>query len=190
MIPLLGRYQPGCLLLVGVVAGAALAQPSVFLRPYAAGLGIPQIGLFFTVAALTSMIARVVLRGLDRWLGLARVILCGLALMVVAQVLFLAVHTPWQLAVPALAFGASQSILSPMIIAAGIVSFPRRHRGLGSTLILATFDIGQLVGAPLTSIIMRTAGLLGLPRYPAVFLSMAGLILVVGFIYSGKGGWS
>lgn len=187
MIPLLRRYHPGSLLLVGMVAGAVLAQPSVFVRPYAAELDIPHIGLFFTVSALTAMLSRFLLRGLDRWLGLPRVILCALALMVVAQVLFLGVHTPWQLAVPALAFGASQAILSPMIIAAGVVRFPPRHRGLGSTLILATFDLGQLLGAPLTSLILYAAGLLNLPRYPAMFVSTAVLLLVVGVVYAVSG---
>lgn len=184
LIPLLGRYQPGRVLLVGMVAGAALAQPAVFLRPYAAELNIPQIGLFFTVSALTAMIARLALRGLDRRLGLPRVILCGVGLMVVAQTLFLAVRQPWQLAIPALAFGVSQSILSPMIIAAGVATYPPRHRGLGSTLILATFDLGQLVGAPLASVVMHASGGLGLPRYPAMFLSMAGLLTVVGVVYA------
>jgi MFS family permease len=184
MTPLLGRYQPGRVLLVGIVAGAALAQPTVFLRPYAAELNIPHIGLFFTVSALTAMLSRIVLRGLDRWLGLPRVILCGLGLMVVAQVLFLPVHTPWQLAVPALVFGASQAILSPMVIAAGVMTFPPRHRGLGSTLILATFDIGQLLGAPLAGIVMHASGALALPRYPAMFLSMAAVLIAVGAFYA------
>jgi MFS family permease len=184
MIPLLSRYQPGMVLLVGLVAGAALNQPAVFLRPFAAELNIPQIGLFFTVSSLTAVASRVVLRGLDRWLGLPRVILSGLALMVLAQVLFLAVHRPWQLAVPALVFGVSQSILSPMVIAAGVMTYPPRYRGLGSTLILATFDLGQLLGAPLAAVVMQASGAAGLPRYPAMFLSMALLLAVVGVLYA------
>ena len=186
LIPLLARYQPGRVLLVRVVAGAALAQPSVFLRPYAAELNIPNIGLFFTVSALTSLFSRILLRGLDRRLGLPRVILCGLALMVAAQALFLTVHTPWQLAVPALAFGASQSVLSPMVIAAGVVTFPPRYRGLGSALILTTFDLGQLLGAPLASVVLHVSGVLGLPRYPAMFLSMAILLMAVGAVYAAS----
>jgi MFS family permease len=184
LVPLLASYHPGRLLLVGVVAGAALTQPFVFLRPYAAELSIPHIGLFFTVSALTSVISRLVLRGLDRRLGLPRVILCGLGLMVVAQVLFLVAHAPWQLAVPGLVFGASQSILSPMVIAAGVLTFPPRYRGQGSTLILATFDVGQLAGAPLASTAMAASAGLGLPRYPALFLSTAVLLIVVGVFYA------
>jgi len=186
MIPLLGRYQPGWVLLVGIVAGAALAEPTVFLRPYAAELHIPQIGLFFTVSALTAVLSRIALRGLDRRLGLHRMILGGLGLMVVAQVLFLTVHTAWQLAVPALAFGASQAILSPMVIAAGVVTFPPRYRGLGSTLILATFDVGQLAGAPLAGIVIQTSATLALPKYPAMFLSMAALLIGVAAVYAAS----
>ena len=183
-IPLLRRYQPGRVLLVGVVAGAALSQPGVFLRPYAAELGIPHIGLFFTVCALTAIISRLFLRGLDRQLGLPRVILCGLTAMVVADVLFLTVHTAWQLAIPGLAFGASQAVLSPMIIAAGVLTFPSRYRGLGSALILATFDVGQLLGAPLAGTVMHTAGLFGLPQYPAMFLSTAALVIAAAVFYA------
>jgi MFS family permease len=186
LIPLLGRYQPGWVLLVGIVAGAALAQPTVFLRPYAAELHIPHIGLFFTVSALTAVVSRLVLRGLDRRLGLPNVILCGLGLMVVAQVLFLTVHTAWQLAVPALAFGASQAILSPMVIAAGVITFPPRYRGLGSTLILATFDVGQLVGAPLAGLVMQISAALAVPKYPAMFLATAVLLLGTGAIYAAS----
>jgi MFS family permease len=192
LVPLLARYQPGWVLLVGVVAGAALAQPSVFLCSYAVELNIPNIGLFFTVSSLTAIFSRILLRGLDRSLGMPRVILCGLALMVVAQVLFLTVHTSWQLSIPGLAFGVSQSILSPMVIAAGVVTFPPCYRGLGSTLILTMLDLGQLLGAPLASIVMQVGGVLGLPRYPTVFLSMAGLLMLVGVVYvrsSGRRPW-
>lgn len=181
---ILVRYQPGWVLLVGVVSGAALALPTIFLRPFAAELDIPQIGLFFTVSAITTFASRVAMRTTHDWLGLPRLILFGLVLMVISQMLFLVVQTSWQLAIPALSFGVSQAILFPMVVAAGVVTFPRRYRGLGSALLLSTFDIGQLFGAPLGGLIVHASKSFGLPGYPAMFLSMATALVVVGAIYA------
>lgn len=180
----LRRYQPGWVLLVGIVAGAALAMPTIFLRPFAAELDIPHIGLFFTVSSMTAVTSRFVLRGMDQRLGLPRIILGGLVLMVVAQFLFLTVRSPWQLAIPALAFGGAQAILSPMVIAAGVMTFPARYCGLGSALVLTMIDIGQLLGAPLAGTIMHVSSLVGLPSYPTMFLSTALALVAVGALYA------
>ena len=40
----------------------------------------------------------------------------------------------------------------------GAVIGPNRHRGLGTTLILATYDLGQLVGAPTAGAIVHFSG--------------------------------
>jgi len=184
MLWVVRRYHPGMLLAVGVVTGAALSVPSTFLRTYAAELGIPRIGLFFTVVGLTAVATRVASRRLPERFGLAPILLVGLAVMALAQLLFLTVRSEWQLIVPGLVHGVAQAILYPMVTAAGSSSFPSRYRGLGTTLILASLDIGQLIGAPAVGMVLHLSEAAGWARYPTMFLAMAAVLSSVAGTYA------
>jgi len=179
----LRRYQPGFVLIVGVGTGAALSIPQTFLRTYAAELSIPRISLFFSVVAVTAVITRVATRRWSARLGLATMIFIGLGLMALAQVLFLAVRSELQLALPGLPYGIAQAILYPMIAAVATGTFPTRFRGQGVTLVLAAFDVGQLVGAPLAGAVVHFSEPLGLSSYPTLFSLTAVMLLAVGLVY-------
>ena len=181
---LLRRYQPGMVLLVGIAGGAAISLPPTFLRPYAAELNITRIGVYFTVCALTAVTTRFLTRRLPDRFGLAPIILFGLAIMAVSQFLFLCVGSEWWLALPGVTFGIGQGILYPMVTAAGSSTFPGRHRGLAITLSLATFDMGQLVGAPAMGLILHHSQAFGLPSYPTMFITLAAVLVLVGAIYA------
>jgi MFS family permease len=174
-------------LFVGIVTGAALAMPATFLRTYAAALDIPRIGMFFNVCAVIAIAARFLTRRLPQRIGLRPVILTGLLIMAVAQFLFIPVTAEWHLLAPAVVFGVAQAILFPMITAAGGASFPVRYRGLGIVVILAMFDIGQLIGAPAAGAIVEYSGLLGLPGYPTMFVTMAIALLAAAAVYAARG---
>ncbi len=184
MLWVVRRYHPGMLLAVGVVTGAALSVPSTFLRTYAAELGIPRIGLFFTVVGLTAVATRVASRRLPERFGLAPILLVGLAVMALAQLLFLTVRSEWQLIVPGLVHGVAQAILYPMVTAAGSSSFPSRYRGLGTLLILASLDIGQLIGAPAVGMVLHLSEAAGWASYPTMFLAMAAVLASVAGTYA------
>jgi MFS family permease len=184
MLWVVRRYQPGMLLAVGVVTGVALSVPSTFLRTYAAELGIPRIGLFFTVVGLTAVATRVASRRLPQRFGLAPILLVGLAVMALAQLLFLIVRSEWQLIVPGLVHGVAQAILYPMVTAAGSSSFPSRYRGLGTLLILASLDIGQLIGAPAAGMVLHLSEAAGWASYPTMFLAMAAVLSSVAGTYA------
>ena len=184
LVRIVRRHQPGIVLLVGVATGAALVIPATFLRTFAAELDIPRIGLFFTVVAMTAFSTRVLTRRLPARLGLPRMILIGLAVMAAAQVLFLLVRNEWQLAIPGLAHGVAQAILYPMVTAAGSSTFPIRYRGLGTTIVLATLDVGQLIGAPLAGILLHVSGSLGMPGYATMYLVMSVVLVVVAGLYA------
>ena len=177
------RYQPGFVLVIGVVAGAAFCLPQTFLRTYAEELNIPRIGMFFTIVAVTEVATRVITRHLPDRLGLSTMIFVGLGLMAVAQVLYLVVRCEWQLLLPGLPYGLAQGILYPMVAAVGTGTFPLRYRGLGITLVLASFDVGQLIGAPVAGGILHACDLIGVAGYPTLFLITAATLVLAGGAY-------
>jgi hypothetical protein len=179
----LRRYQPGFVLAIGVVTGAALSLPQTFLRPFATELHIPRMGAFFTIVALTAVATRVVSRRLPDRVGLVTMIFVGLGLLATAQLLYLVVHREWQFIFPGLPYGMGQAILYPMVAAVGTASFPIRYRGLGITLVLASFDVGQLIAAPLAGGVLRVSEMAGLARYPTLFLATAAMLVAVGAMY-------
>jgi MFS family permease len=86
--------------------------------------------------------------------------------------------------IPALGLGITQAILAPSVIAAANTSFPARFRGLGTTLVLASFDVGYLIGAPTAGLILHFSTKAGLPAYPIMFATMAITIMVVAVSYA------
>ncbi len=181
---LLRRHNPGLVLIIGVAMGVGLGLPGTFLRTYAAGLGISRIGLFFLVYAVAAIITRVLTRRWPERFGPRRIILLGMAGMVASVLLFLMVRVEWQLIVPAIAFGCSHAVLFPSVVAAGSVTFPLEHRGLATVLVLATWDLGLLVGSPTAGAVLKYSPLVGLPPYPTMFVTMATLLAAIGLWYA------
>jgi hypothetical protein len=70
------------------------------------------------------------------------------------------------------------------VIAGGSSTFPRRYRGLGTTLILAMMDLGILLGMPLIGGIVHYARKYELPGYPTMFLAVAGLLAATCIYYA------
>jgi len=183
LVWLVKRYQPGTVLLVGVAAGIGLGLPATFLRTYAADLGIARIGLFFGVYSPAAIVTRVATRRLPERVGLAPMILIGLGLVILGQLLLLTVGWEWMFILPAIVYGMGHAILFPATVAAGSRAFPNRYRGLGTMLMLATYDVGTLVGAPAAGAIVHFSGRLGLPGYPTMFTSVAATLAVAGVVY-------
>lgn len=184
LLSLLRRYNPGLVLLVGVALGMGMVLPRTFLRTYAAELGISRIGLFFLVYSISAVLTRVLARRWPERFGPRRIILAGVAGLVLGVLLFMVVQTEWQLIVPALVFGCSHAILFPSIVAVGSATFPKRHRGLATVLVLTTWDLGLLVGAPTAGAVLQYSGSAGLPPYPTMFLVMAALLAAIGLCYA------
>ncbi len=174
LLSVLRRHNPGLILMVGVAMGIGLGLPSTFLRPFAAELGIPRIGLFFMVYAVTAIITRLLTRRWAERFGPRPLILLGLAGLTASLVLFLLVGREWQLILPAVGFGFSHAILFPAVVAEGSAAFPAGNRGMATLLMLATWDLGFLIGAPAAGATLHFARLSGLPPYPTMYLTMAG----------------
>jgi MFS family permease len=169
---------------VGIAMGVGLGLPSTFLRTYADALGIQRISLFFFIYAVSAIIARIATRNWFQRFGARFLILLGTAVMVASLLLLLPVHAEWHLIVPGIAFGFSQAILYPTIVAAGAVSFPAENRGLATVLVLATWDVGVFVGSPAVGAILQYSSSLGLPPYPTMLCTIASLLTLVGVWYA------
>lgn len=181
---LLRRYQPGTVLLVSAAMGMGIGLPGTFLRTYAADLDIARIGLFFAVYAPTAIITRLSTRRLPERFGLRPMILAGMVCMLLSQLTFLVVRNEWSLVVPGFGYGVAHAILFPSTIALGSSAFPNRYRGLGTTLMLAAFDFGQLVGAPIAGWIVESGTSRGLPGYPIMFCSVAAMFAAVAAVFA------
>ena len=190
LLSILRRHNPGLVLAVGVAMGIGLGLPSTFLRPFAAELGIPRIGLFFMVYAITAIITRVLTRRWVERFGPRPIILLGLAGLTASIMLFLLVGTEWQLVLPAFGFGCSHAVLFPSVVAAGSRSFPAGNRGMATLLMLATWDVGRLIGAPTAGATLRIARLTGLPPYPTMFITAAGLLALIWLWYATGVFWA
>lgn len=176
IVGLLRRYHPGSLLVIAVAIGAGLGLPGTFLRPYAASLNISQIGLFFGVYAGTAFVMRLLTRRVPDRIGPHRAILLGMTAVVVSLLLYLPVRSLAWLALPAFAVGIGHALLFPAVMAGGGRAFPVRYRGLGTTLTMGMFDLGNLIGMPLAGTLIAAAKYAQLPPYPVMFLSLAALL--------------
>ncbi len=181
---LLRQYHPGPLLAVSAAMGFGLGLPGVFLRTYAAEQGIPRISWFFLVYTPVAFGARMLVRKMPERLGIDWMIDIGMGAMVAATLAYLAVSSELLLIVPALFLAIAHALLFPAVIAGGAAVFPERHRGLGTTLILALMDVGTLVGAPLVGGILNAARLAAWPPYPTMFCVVAAVLSVILIAYA------
>ncbi|MGE0534965.1 MAG: MFS transporter [Pirellulales bacterium] len=180
---LLRRYHPGMILLISVAMGFGLSLPSTFVRPFTAYMHISGIAVFFTVYAGTGFITRMSIRRFPERFGFSVMIHCGMAAMIASMLLFLVVSQPWQMALPAIMLGVSHALLFPAVIAGGNTTMPLRYRGLGTTLLLAMFDLGAMCGAPIVGVLLRVSGALGLPKYNVMFTVVAVLMTMIAVAY-------
>jgi predicted MFS family arabinose efflux permease len=181
---LIRRYHPGRVMVMGIAMGFGIGLPTVFLCAFAAELHIPRIRVFFTVYCVAAITTRILARRMPERLGLRPVVLTGLCLLIGSQFLFLLVRTEWGLMLPSVFYGIAHAILFPAGFAEGCCAFPSRYRGLGTSLMMATYDIGQLIGAPTAGLLVHFAGTFGLPGYPTMFVGVAILLALATSIYA------
>jgi hypothetical protein len=186
MFRVLRRYHPGGVLLIAIATGFGISLPGVFLSRYAAQLEIADIAPFFAIYCPTAFFARVSMRSVPERFGIRPMIFVGMAALVVGMLLFLVVRQPWQFVFPAVSVAIAHAALFPAVIAGGSGAFPARYRGLGTTVSLAFFDIGCLVGSPIVGEAIYWAERFGLPGYPTMFVVVAGLLGSLGLLYAAS----
>ena len=78
----------------------------------------------------------------------------------------------------------AHALLFPAVVGGGSGAFPKRYRGLGTTLMLAMLDGGNLIGQPAVGGIIEAAKLLNMPSYPTMFITVSVLMVVVAVFYA------
>jgi MFS family permease len=173
------RYTPLTVALVAAGMGAGFAIPMTFLRPFAAELGVNRIGLFFGVYAATAFAARLATRQLFERHGNRPWILLGLVLLTVSFLLYIPVRASWQLAAPGAVAGVAHALLFPSVMSAGTIVFPRRFRGVATSVMLAMFDCGTFLGAPVVGACVHHLRDESLAAYPVMFAGAAAVLLAM-----------
>lgn len=183
-LALFRRYHPGLLLLVAAAVGAGVSLPNTFLRTFAAERDIAQIGIFFVTYALVAFAVRISTRRLFARLDRRVWVFLGLSSMAISFLLYLTVASAWQLVIPGTAAGVAHALLFPAVVAGGSTAFPERYRGLGTTVMLAMFDLGALVGSPMIGGLLILTRWLGWSAYPATFTAVGMTVFSIAVIYA------
>jgi predicted MFS family arabinose efflux permease len=170
--------------LVAAAMGAGFAIPFTFLRPFAAEMHIERIGIYFAVYAVSAFIARVSTRQLFERYGNRRWIITGMTLLTVSYLLYLPATSLWALALPGAVAGVAHALLFPAVMAAGTSAFPRRFLGVATSFMLAMFDLGTFLGAPIVGAFLREAKQRGIPAYPCMFAGTAAVFALISVAFS------
>jgi MFS family permease len=176
---LMRKYLRVSVSLVAAAMGAGFAIPMTFLSPFASELGIQRIGPYFAVYAMTAFGTRMATRRLFQRHGNRPWILVGMLLLTASFAMYLPVKSSWQLVVPGAVAGVAHALLFPSIMSAGTIVFPRRFRGIATSLMLAMYDFGTFLGAPVVGAFLRYSRDFAAGPYPLMFAGTALLFLVI-----------
>jgi MFS family permease len=153
-IKLLIHYWPGMVVAVAMTMGMGFSLTTVFLTRFATDRHISGIRTFFTVYALVALVFRLPGTRWARTIGRHKTILLGLSGNAIGYLLLPLVLHAWQFLLPAAACGFGHALLYPAIVSLGAGAFPRRYRGLGTTLVLGLIDFGTAVSPPILGTII------------------------------------
>lgn len=184
---LVRRYQPGFLLVVAIAMGLGIGTLQIFVRPFAEHLGVASLKTFFLTYASTAFLFRMLTRTWPARYGEPRMIVLGMATLGIAMGCFPWVHTESMLVLPAVVAGAAHAFLFPAVVASGCAAFPSCYRGLATTLVLAMFDVGNLIGRPSAGQIVTRVSALGGDGYQVMFITIAIFLLVVALVFALRG---
>lgn len=180
------KYHPGVALILASVMGMGISFPVAFARPLAESRGLASISTFFIAYAISAFVLRFASRRLPEILGLLKMIVMGFVCLAASMPLYFLIHHDWQLIFPAVVAGAAHAFLFPSLIALCSQSFPDRFRGVATTLALAMFDLGTLLGAALIARLVviqpAAAEAIATSNYGAVLVVLTSLFASIAIL--------
>ena len=138
---------------------------------------------------LVAFVTRLAIRRLPALIGIRWMVLIGMSTMVVATGLLVVVRSAWHLVLPAAFMGVAHACIFPAVVAGGSGEFPHRYRGVGTTLMLAMFDLGNLVGQPAFGAVWDAASDWKLPGFTVAFSvsAPANALGGIGYAWATRG---
>jgi MFS family permease len=171
------RYWPQPVVLVSLLMGVGFTVTTVFLTRYATEQKLGGIGAFFAGYAVSAFVFRWVSRTWSQTIGRHRMLLIGLAAHTTGYLLLTRVTSQWGFVLPSLCTGFGHALLFPCVVSLGAGAFPPEHRGTGTSITLASIDLGTMISAPILGGVIERQG------FDAMFYWTAALMLAGVVIY-------
>ncbi len=157
------------------------ATVGIFLPAYASEKGVENIGIFYVVTALSTILVRLISgRIADRY-GPSKVLLTGMLLLAIGlQVLPVAASLPMFLAA-AIIYGIGHGAVQPTINALVISLAPVERRGAANATLLCAMDLGIMVGSVLWGGVAQAFGFIYIYYVSAILIILFTVICFVAF---------
>lgn len=174
------------LLPLWLVTGAfalAVAAIFAFVKRFVDDTGLATVGSFFSAYAGVAILVRMFLGWLPDRLGPKRVLYPALTAMVLGFALLASAHSVFQVLAAGTLFGVGHGYAFPVLFGIVVTRARRADRGSAMGIFTALFDLGAVVGGPLTGALITAAG------FGAGF-GAAGAIVALGgiafFLWDGR----
>lgn len=163
-----------------VIFFVTLANSSIFtfLAMYALEKGIKDIGLYFTVSAITMLITRPITGKLSDRFNAAVVVIPGMALIIIALIILSYAATLPVFLLVAVIFGFGSSSVQPVMIALAVKLSPPNRRGAANGTYLCALDVAFGVGALIWGVLISFVGYSNAYRLSTLSIVAAFLIFV------------
>jgi len=174
------------LLPVWCVAGAfalALAAVFTFLKRFVDETGLATVGSFFSAYAGVAIVLRLFLGWMPDRVGPKRVLYPALGFVVAAFALLATANSDNQVIAAGVLFGIGHGYAFPVLFGIVVTRAREADRGSAMGIFTALFDVGAVLGGPLTGVLISVAG------FGAGF-GVAGAIVLAGavafFFWDGR----
>lgn len=163
---------------ISLFAAISSSATLTFLMLYAAKAEIAGAGLFFTLSAVSMVVARLFTGKISDRFGPLYSLIPGFLLSIVAFILMLlSAKIPVLFFIAGVLYGLGNGITGPVLNAAVIKRAPDNRRGAASATFMMSHDIGFGIGGMIWGAIIDFAG------FPAMFIGCA-LFIVISVVIS------
>ncbi len=152
-------FAVGATLLFALSYNVRLSYLPLYLE--AIGYSTAEIGLLFSVQAVSSFAIRSQIGRLARWLGQRQTLIAAFAVSVPVLTLIPFLRGYATLLVASLILGAGNGIMHPVTLAAATISMPRDRHGMALGIRYAILRLGNAVSPLLLAAAVATMGLAG-----------------------------
>lgn len=161
----------------------ASASCTTYLALYAIELGIQGFGMYFTIVAISTLVARLFVGKLTDKYGPMKLFIPGMILLVITYCGVSVAKTYTQFMILAVFSGLGSSTVIPLLNAEAMASAKPNRRGVASATYFTAIDFGNGGGAAIWGFLIPVLGYSGVYRVSTVIMAIA---FGLGLIYFNK----